>query len=416
MCVRGIILLLSCVACADADIYETALKSYYQGAYADAAASYKKAEEVALTPFSRATGETGLGICLQRLGKEEEATQWLRRAVEIWRTLPGAGNEMARASLWLVEAERTLGHFTVVEQILRTAIHAHPSPGLEAELHNRLAVILRETGKTEEARGELQAVLAMPGIAPRLEVDALLGKAELDRHAMRYADSLESLRRALNLVYPANEDPDNKRARSDVLQGLGLTYMSLGDLARAESALSRSLALTSSGDGATPQRIGTALQCLAALHAKNHKYGVAEQELLQALDCLSKTLSDGHPQIAAVMGDLADVYRLENRLDEARQYAGRAYSAMRSSLGPDSVGAAESLGVLAKAEAQQNSLEDAAEHYAHAIEILRGKGAEHDVRMASLMNGYAAVLDSLHRGREAKQVRTELNSFLPRER
>jgi tetratricopeptide (TPR) repeat protein len=424
MCVRTMVLFLSSLAYAvmaladspfagdGAKTYDAALKAYAQGAYAEAAASFERCEHLASTPGARALLWSDLGIVLFKLGREEEAAELLRGAVGIWPSIPGTANEMARAVLWLVEVERTLGNFARVEGTLKAAMVAHPSAGLEAELRNRLAAILREMGKTEEARAELQIVLAMPGIAPGVEVDALLVKAELDRHAMRYPESMNSLNRALKLAYDAPLANDvARRTQADVLQGIGLTRMGLKDLSRAEPALKRSLALAEADDDSTPQRIGTALQCLAALHARQNKYAVAEQELLRALACLRKTLRDGHPQIAAVMGDLAAVYRQENRLDEARKYADGAYSVMRSRLGPESIGAAETLGVIAGIEARQNRFREASEHFELAMEILRKHGSERDARMAVLMKGYAGVLDSLHRQKEAKQVRADLIGF-----
>jgi hypothetical protein len=141
---------------------------------------------------------------------------------------------------------------------------------------------------------------------------------------------------------------------------------------------------------------------------------MAEEELGQSLANLHKKLHEGHPQIAAVMGDLADVYRMQNRLAEARECAGRAYSVIAASLGPDTVTAAEMLGLRARIEAQSNDPAHAAEDYAAAIAALRRRGAEHDIRMALLMEGYAGVLAGMNRSQEAKQVRTELNAFFRR--
>jgi tetratricopeptide (TPR) repeat protein len=401
--------IIPCVAVQGADVCDAASKAYLEGAYADAAASYETCHAQALTPVARTAAATQLGIALHRLGREEEAGPWLHRALDAWPSIPGGADNMARTALWLVETERVLGHFAAVEPILRSALQAHPQPLLTAELRSRLAVILCETGRPQESRTELQAVLAAPGITVDQQIEALMAKATLDRHVMRFSESLDSLNRALPLAYGEG----STRAQSDVLQALGLTWMGMGDLSRAESALNRALILTETGEGSTPQRIATALQCLAAVHARNHKYALAEDELLRSLAGLRRTLREGHPQIASAIGDLAEVYRLEQNLTVARQYADEAHSAMLRSMGPDSLGAAEMLGLLARIEAQANNLPDAAEHYSVAIAALRKQGADRDVRMAELMDGYASVLASLHRGNEARQVRTELHALLP---
>jgi len=389
---------------------ESAVQSYKSHSYREALASWEQCYPLALTPAARAAAADGEGITLYRLGRPDEAVPWLRRAFATWPLVQRSADNRARTALWLVETERTLGHFSGVEEILRGALDSRPSSSLEAELRNRLATILREVGRAEESRTELQTVLSIPAITVDQRIDALMGLAELDRHLMRFADSLESLNIALKLAY----DQGDTRSQSDVLLGLGTTWMALGDLSRAESAFNRSFALVGKGEAATPQRTGTALQCLAALHARQHKLALAEDELTRSLAGLRQSLREGHPQIAAVMGDLADVYRQENKLTEAQRLADQSYAAMVHSLGPDSVGAAETLGVKARVEAQANNLRDAAQHFAVAIESLRRKGVNHDVRLAELMKGYASVLASLHRQDEAKQIRTELNSLLPR--
>jgi tetratricopeptide (TPR) repeat protein len=384
--------------------YDAATELYGNGSYAEAAELYRRSYEFALTPAAHAVSAHGLGVALFRLGRAEQAEAWLQKAWELWPSVQGTADEAARTALWLVEAERTLGHFAAVEPILRGALSARPSVELEAELHNRLAVILKETDKPEDARREWNLVSAMAQATVAQRIDALIGVGDLDMRRMHLSESVESLEKALSLAY----DLADRRAQSDALQGLGMAWTRTGDLARAEPLLRRAVALA-----ATPQQAGTALQCLASLSARHEKYALAEEQLLEALASLRKTLQETHPQIAAAKGDLADVYLLQSNLPEANRYADEALSAMRAAMGPDSMSVAETMGVKARIEAAANDFSAAAETYAAAIEAMRRRGASRDFRLARLMEGYASVLASLHRTNDATRVRTELQSLLP---
>jgi tetratricopeptide (TPR) repeat protein len=411
MCVRLILAIFFMAGGAEGgardEACRAAQKSYSGGSYREAAAAYETCHNLVSDPADRAGTAADVGIALMKAGSAEPAIPWLRRALDIWASVSGGADYYVRTALWLVEAERSLGHFAAVDPILREALKTHPTAPLEAELRCRFSVILRETGHPDEARAELQKVLAVPAATPDQRIDALTGLAELDRHNMRFQESLDDLNEAMKIALKQGDG----RTESDVLQGLGLTWMCLGDPARAEAELKRSLALAESGAGSTPQRIGTALQSLAALHVKYQKYSLAEEELRQALVLLGKALSEGHPQIAAVTADLADVCRLEKRFDEASEYAHQAHEAMRRSLGDNSPGVAETLGLIARIEVEQSKSGEAEGDYARAISMFRENGGSHDIRLATLMNEYASLLVSMHRKEEAKQVQTELKAF-----
>ena len=60
---------------------------------------------------------------------------------------------------------------------------------------------------------------------------------------------------------------------------------------------------------------------------------------------------------------------------------------------------------------RENNLSGAAADYAAALEIMRTQHALGDQISSQIANGYATVLAGLHRGREARALKAEVNSF-----
>jgi tetratricopeptide (TPR) repeat protein len=383
------------------------VQSYEDAAYAEALASFEKCWAIARTPLARGTAASNVGASLHALGRAKESRFWLERSIEIWRAMPDRKDEIARASLGLSDADRSLSAFEAAEQTLRTAIDAHPSPDYTAHLKNRLADMLREQGRNDEARRQFLDAFSLPGASGPPRIDSLLGIADIDRQMMRWDESVDGWNKALSMA----RDEGGGKAEALALRGLGLTHLNRGELSQAEPLLRRSLALFEKDKQTPPQQLANALHCMASVYFENHRHTLAEDALLRALAYLKQAIGEEHPQSAIVMETLALAYAADKRFAEARQYAAHAYDIMCGVYGKDSMPAAEALGTVAQVEQYSQDLNAAARDYERALSFMRGSQAAVDQRVFLLMSRYAAVLAGMHRNREATQLRTEIKAF-----
>src|SRR5690242_1878135 len=130
---------------------EAGVASYQKADYAQALTAVEKCWTLARRPATRGTSANNVGATLHALGRARDAKLWFERALEIWRASPNRSDEIARVSLGLSDADRGLGDFEAAQQVLRAAIDARPSSDYTAGLKNRLADMLREQGRNEDA-------------------------------------------------------------------------------------------------------------------------------------------------------------------------------------------------------------------------------------------------------------------------
>ena len=131
------------------------------------------------------------------------------------------------------------------------------------------------------------------------------------------------------------------------------------------------------------------------------RYAQAEPFYQQALHIRQQCLGMGHPDVAATLIELADLYRVQNKYDKAEPLYEQALHIREQhpDLGPEHPDVAVSLKGLADLRRDQGSLVEAKHLYQHARRILEGYvGAEYPEGVQVLSDlgpSYAQVLNNL---------------------
>lgn len=101
-----------------------------------------------------------------------------------------------------------------------------------------------------------------------------------------------------------------------VYNDAGLSAYELGHLAEAEQLLRRAVVETDSFSASDPRR-ATCLNNLASVYRLEGKYDQAETSYQQALDILDRAFGSKHLAVATALNNLADLYRVQRRFDDA---------------------------------------------------------------------------------------------------
>jgi tetratricopeptide (TPR) repeat protein len=257
----------------------------------DAVAAYCAALEVR---SDHASAHFNLGATLQELGRPDEALAAFRAATE-------ADPEHVRAHHHLALLLLTQGSFDAAEQAWTRALEQEPdSP--EYQLNRGIA--LQGAGRLDDAIEQYRSVTRL---APRLAAGwCNLGAALVDTG--RFAEAEIALEHATEL------DP-----------ALFLAHLSLARARRATGDLERAIsscrtALRLNGNHAVAHRIA------AEVHTAAGDFEAAETHLRRAI----ALDADG---AAILNGQLGDLLRFQDRLDEADEAYGNALIADASALG-----------------------------------------------------------------------------------
>lgn len=300
----------------------------------------------------------------------------------------------------LADRYRTSGDYAGAEGVLRDGA-GDPSfdPELKGLLRNNLADLLREEGKSTEARALFEESARATSGSSRQRVGALIGLADIDRQQGNWEASVDQWNEALEICRREHDG----QSEAIALHGLGITWLESGVAARAEPLLRRSLRMMENNAATLPEEVATAHSGLAELYRSENKLALAEGEWSRALQIDRAVLGEAHPQVAVLMAKLADVYSARGELSIAREYAARALETMRGTFGEDSMPAATALTNQAAVEQRAGDFDAAAKDYDSAIRIARVH-PEHRAIEAVMIQRYAGLLKAMHRPREAKAL------------
>jgi tetratricopeptide (TPR) repeat protein len=360
---------------------------------------------------SRTSGERGLsaaslGQTYRRLGRVNEAKEWLERARQELSTGPRLASKLAVTSSALADLYRTMGDYPGSERLLREALS---SPSYDADsramLRNNLADLLREEGRSPEAQPLFRESIDLGAISWQQRVGALIGLAEIDRQNGEWAASIDRWNEVLRIC---RREPDEK-TEAIALRGLGMTWLDSGAAARAEPLLRRGLRMMENDAGMPLEEVANTHSALAQLYRSENKLALAEDEWSRALQIDRTVLGESHPQVAVLMARLSDVYSARGEFGPARDYAMRASESMRGSFGENSLPVATALTNQAAVEQRAGDLDVAAKDYERAISIARSY-PEHRSLQVAIIQRYAELLKTMHRPSEAKALFMEARS------
>lgn len=390
-----------------AALHEAGFAAYQADRLSDAISAFETALPLATEPEQRAATLNDLGNCLRVLGRMAEAVTKLEPAFAAWREADPHGRYTAQTAMSLATAQRVLDRYADAERTLRLALDAHPrETRSQAALLNSLGDLLREEVRIAEARDLFNAALKLLPDGSPGQIDALIGRADVERSSSQWRAAINDFNRAIALSRQARQ----LDAEAIALRGLGKTYCDTGDLARAEPTLKRALELFETIPELRGQSAAT-LAYLGGVYRDEKKYGLAEDAFTRALDLQGGPQHAPGPQTAAVLELLAGVCALEKRFDEASRYASAALDIMKKIFPPDTPPIAGAIGAQAFVDDHAGDLEAADRHYSEALRILRASGVANSTIGADYMVAHAQVLRRLHRAQDAKNLEVQVKSF-----
>jgi tetratricopeptide (TPR) repeat protein len=390
-----------------AALHEAGVAAYEANRLNDALSALEAALPLATAPAQRAATLNDLGNCLRGMGRSAEALTNLKLAFAAWREVDPRGRYAAQTAMSLASMLRVLDRYGDAEHTLRIALDAHPrEKKSEAVLLNSLGDLLREEVRTTEARGLFRTALKLLPDDEAIQIDALIGLADVERSSSEWRAAIGDFNRAIALSREAHRLDTEAIA----LRGLGKTYCDTGDLARAEPILKRALEMFETVPALRGQSAAT-LAYLGGVYRDEKKYRLAEDAFTRALDLRGGPERAAGPQGAAILELLAGVCALEKRFDDAGRYAAAALAIMKKIFPPDTPPIAGAIGAQAYVDEHAGDLEAADKHYSEALRIMRLNGVANSAIGADYMASHAQVLRRLHRAQDAKSLEIQVKAF-----
>jgi len=380
--------------------------------YAAAEAPLRASLSLALTRQEAALSSSDLGVALHQLGREAEAKGYLEKAEQAWLELPNQHRRLGRTAEALAVVLRNLGEYRASELLVRrTLADQEVAPECRAELLNVLGDLLREEGRSSEARRTFDAAAAAAadnsGAPWRALADAKIGLADLERDARSWDASLADWQSVVDLA---------RRNQSTLveavgLRGLGQTWLERGSPAQAEPLLRRSLSLFENSRDSRGHQSATTLGTLAQLYIGEGKYSMAEDALMKAVEMDERTLGENHPQVGALVQMQADVAARQHDFDRARRYMDRAMTIMAARFGDQSAVVGSVFVGKARIEQSAGNLAPALAYYQRALELLPAGGPDLQSFTATVMQNCSDVLKQLHRKGEARALSAQAKTL-----
>lgn len=223
------------------------------------------------------------------------------------------------------------------------------------------------------------------------------------RLASRPSEAIEAFNRALKIA----EDSGDQRLLATVLGGLGATLVDLGEFARAQPVLRRSLALFEKTAGPDSIEAGEAANNLAMVYRKNGDLAQAQVQLEHALPLMERSLGGQNPALAMAFKNMFIVLAEQKRWDDAEPYLLRALEVAKAL--PESFQLAEIEENLALLQAHRGQFHEAAQTMQQVIAIEDRTLRREDPRLAlsarvQSLESYSAYLKKSNQRAQARQV------------
>jgi len=388
-------------------IYDAGLQASQHQSYEDAISLFLKSWETAHDDLERGASATDLAQTHRRLGHSKEAALWYLRAKEAWSGVPTERLLTAAITVNLADLDRNSGDYIGAEAVLREGLTAAaPQTEARAIVLNGLADLLREQGRIAEAAPLFEESAAVPCLSSQYKASALIGLADIDKQNGRWDSSIARWNAALEL---ARKDGDTVSEAIE-LRGLADTWLDAGSPSRAEPLLRRSLRFMESGISVPKEQVASVHAGLGQLYRSQNKLSLAEEELSRALEIDRGALGETHPQVAWLLEMLSEIYSARGEFELAGEYATRASLIMANSFGENSMPVAAALTNRALIEQRAAHLDAAVKDYERALTIARTH-PDHSSIHGAIVERYASLLKTMHRGKEAKAAAVEARSF-----
>ncbi len=273
-------------------------------------------------------------------------------------------------------------------------------PRVRAEMLHTIGVAYHALGNHARARELVGQAVGLRRQWPNASIDlsrSLSELAAIERDDSHLEASIAFAREAGTL---AGDDVHARALALNVL-GVGL-LMHDQDLAAARKALDEALATYRAWPTPDPVRIAVAQGNRAAIDLTDGRLDEAENGLTEAVAALSPRLGDVHPEVTALLYNLARLEERRGKFVEAEAHFRRVLAAETQVLGADHPDVAIDRTRLAYVLAERGHPVEAERNFAAALGVLRDKLPADHKRIAENLMGYAETLVVLDRAAEAE--------------
>ncbi len=311
------------------------------------------------------------------LGRGTKAEEASRQAVDLSSDLPEQERFLILAQNARVENDYEAG-IDAYENLLRL----RPS---DPELHYELALLYEDQGAFDDARQHLEEALAAD---PR-NVTAQIAYGRVLIKSGQVQDSLAPLNQALSLAIQV----DNKEARANALQALGIAYRYLGKADEALKHFNDSLEIKKQiGD---KRGMAASLSMIGQVELDANDLDGAVASYQQAIE-ISRDIGDDKG-LASFLMNLGEVERVAGKYDDALGHIREALR-IQMELG-DQWNQAQSLNNIGTIYDLQGQYGESLVYYQQALEI-RKKLAD-PTKLADTLHNMAETYTSMGRYQEA---------------
>ena len=218
------------------------------------------------------------------------------------------------------------------------------------------------------------------------------------RLASRPAEAIEAFNRAVKIA----DDTGDQRLLATALGGLGATLVDLGEFARAQPVLRRSLALFEKTTGPNSIEAGEAANNLAMAYRKNGDLTQAQALQERALRLMENNLASDSPALALAFNNMFIVLAEQKRWNVAEPYLLRALEIAKAI--PESLQLAEIEENMALLDAQHGQFHEAAQIMEQVITIEGHTMRPDDPRVAQSLESYSTYLKKINQRAQARQA------------
>lgn len=367
--------------------------------FSEAENLFEQAASSAITPAQRVESLRALGTVQLLQDQNLRARATLSQAYrELSEAAPAHQRSLTAALLYTVC--RKLADYESSEKFLRDALQKTERETSDyGMLSAKLADLLRELGRQEEAMFILEDALTGSDKASPWWIDLMLEKAQIYADLNKWGLCMELWRE----IRPEVEAGGRARQRAAYQAGLGSALFEQGNTAMARPLLEHAAAAMKDRTVFTPTQLAGTLAELGRLYLDENRLGDAENVLTEAIGLEETSLGPAHPQVGILLQLKAILLSRSGHSSEALVDIERSRRIMAASFGEDSPATGVVDSTLGLVEWNDHHLQAAISAFENAVRKLKAAPVAEGSR-AALVAQYADALRAAHRGKEAAAI------------
>ncbi len=260
----------------------------------------------------------------------------------------------------------------------------------------------RSQGRTDEARtltaDALAGLQARGASEGKLAVRLLLRLSRLDHAAGRYGEARQHAADALGIIQ--RRPPDAATPQFEALNDLARAERAIGNYRAAEENYKQAIALLGASDG--DGNAGILTDNLAALYGMTDRFEEAEQQHKRALQLLEQALGREHREVGTAAANFGALLSEAGRFAEAEPLLRRALAIAEAQSPQDLVRIAITLDNIAGMLRAMSRMDEALSHQQRATELFEKALPASHPTVAQTRNNLGRLLLDMGRPAEAE--------------